>query len=160
MADDGFFIVTALGTLIISTTTVLKTALNTFAKVRRDRHMSEIQSKLLDRLGTAPDVMTYVNSDAYKRLFEQAPTGRNEYASRVLNGIQGGTVLLLAGVALLLLSDAGGFDTDSIRGMRVFGTIFAAVGLGLVASTAWSQRLLRRWGLLGKNTAGDVTELQ
>ena len=63
-------------------------------RASRDIRQLAPWNKLLDRLGSAPDVMTYVNSDSYKRLFEAAPTGRNEYVSRILNGVQAGLASL------------------------------------------------------------------
>lgn len=153
--SDAIYPTIAVTSLIVASAIVLKTALHTFGKVRRDRHMAEIQNKLLDRLGTAPDVMTYVNSDSYKRLFEAAPTGRNEYVSRILNGLQAGLVLLLVGVAMYMMSGSVPEPKD-MQGMRILASILTAIGLGLVISTAWSRHMLRHWGLIEEKKNTDT----
>ena len=155
--SEAIYPTIAVTSLIVASAMVLKTALHTFGKVRRDRHMAEIQNKLLDRLGTAPDVMTYVSSDSYRRLFEAAPTGRNEYVSRILNGLQAGLVLLLVGVAMYMMSGSAPEPKD-MHGMRVLASILTAVGMGLVISTAWSQQMLRRWGLIDEKKNGTDTD--
>lgn len=147
--SDAIYPMIAVCTALVSGAVILRTALTTFARVRRDRHMAEIQTKLLDRLGTAPDVMTYVNSESYRQLFESPGPARNEHVSRVLNGIQGGLVSLFAGIALFAISGAG-FEPEGARALRVLGSIFTAIGLGLVVSTAWTHRMLRTWGLIGQ----------
>jgi hypothetical protein len=153
--EEQIVIALVMITLITSITFVLRTSLQTWGRVRRDRHMAEIQNKLMDRLGTAPDVMTYVNSDAYRKLLEGADTGGNNHASRVLNAMQFGLVLLCGGVGMLATS--GLVRDDGGTFLQVIGGIVVAIGIGLAASAVWSLVLLRKWGLL-KDQSGEGTQ--
>jgi hypothetical protein len=81
-------------------------------------------------------------------------TGKGIYASRVLNTLQGGVVLLCAGIGILIAGDFGG-EADFRNFMKAAGCILIAVGIGLAISAGWSFLLLKKWGFLSENATPE-----
>lgn len=129
---------------------IIKNVVTAIQRSKRDRYLSEVSSKLVDKLGTGPDVMSFAQSDAYQKLLGEQPTGHGQYVSRILNSVQAGLVLLCGGIGLLVAASFGGNSEDQL-GMRVAGSIVIAVGLGMALSAGWSYLLLKKWGFLNGN---------
>jgi ABC-type sugar transport system permease subunit len=126
---------------------IITSIVNAIQRSKRDRYVSEVSGKLVDRLGNGPDVMSFVNSEAYKNLLGGQATGRGVYATRVLNTLQTGVVMLFGGLGLFFGAGVSG-SADGQAFFRIAGGIVLAVGVGLAASAAWSYLLLKRWGFL------------
>ena len=75
---------------------------------------TDVHGKLLERMGTSQEVLTYMDTDAGKRFLEAAPiavglTGKQPVPSpvaRVLTPLQIGIVMTLLGLGLLLLRNS------------------------------------------------------
>ncbi len=126
---------------------IVKNVVLAIQRSKRDRYMSEVSAKLVDKLGTGPDVMSFVESEAYKTLLGEQSTGRGPFVSRVLNSIKGGLVLLFGGMGLFAAGNFGG-DPEFQVFVRASGAIVIAVGAGMVLSAGWSYLLLKKWGFL------------
>lgn len=143
-------------TIFGSMTFLLISIANAVARSKRDRQMAEVSAKLIDRLSPGADVLSFVNSEAYKSILgEQA--GRASYAARILNTLQSGVVLLCAGIGMFVVSNFTGTQ-DFGTFMRVVGGIVIAIGIGLSLSAGWSYVLLKKWGLIPEATA--VNQIQ
>ena len=129
---------------------IVKNVVAAIQRSKRDRYMSEVSAKLVDKLGTGPDVMSFVESEAYKSLLGEHVTGKGPFVTRVLNSLQGGLVLLFGGGGLFVAGNFGG-DPEFQTFVRSTGAIVIAVGLGMVLSAGWSYVLLKKWGLLNGN---------
>lgn len=106
----------------------------------RARRRSELQLRLLDRFGSAPEFIAFLEGDDGRPLRE-ALTGRRSLAVRqVLGAIQLGIVLIALGGGLFVAS-ARQADAD----LHVAAVICAAVGTGLLVAAAVSKRLASRW---------------
>ena len=132
---------------------IVKNVVQAIQRSKRDRYMSEVSAKLVDKLGTGPDVMSFVESEAYKTLLGEQVTGRGPFVSRVLNSIQGGLVLLCGGVGLFVAGNFGG-DAEFQIFVRATGAVVIAVGAGMVLSAGWSYLLLKKWGFLNGSGNG------
>ncbi|MCC6364354.1 MAG: hypothetical protein IT165_12590 [Bryobacterales bacterium] len=130
--------------LFASSAFIIATIVNAVRATRKERYQADVQSKLIEKLGTGADVMSYANSDACKSLLGNAD-GRGTYVTRVLNTLQAGVVLLCTGIGMTVVS---AFADDARLFLQVVGGIVIALGIGLALSGAWSYLLLRRWGLL------------
>lgn len=116
-------------------------------KVQMDLH-----NKLLDRLTSHEELLRYVETGGGKQLFESvnAPmTATPEAApplSRIVWSVQGGIVLAVIGVGMLLLSLRSPEGTgDGIFGL---GIISLSAGIGLIVSGAVGYVLSQRLGLM------------
>ena len=108
----------------------------------RARRRNELQMRLMDRFGSAPELLAYLESEEGQRL-RDAITGRRFQAPRqVLGVIQVGLVLTALGGGLLFASIRHG-DGD----LMTAGAICISVGVGLLVAAVVSKQLLVRWNL-------------
>jgi hypothetical protein len=114
---------------------------------------TEVHGKLIDKLGSSQELLTYMNTDAGKRFLEAAPipvdfeqTERFPNAiARVLNPLQIGIVLTLLGVGLLVLRNS---LPDISEGLLVLGTVVLMPGIGFMISAGITWMLASRLGLM------------
>jgi hypothetical protein len=116
------------------------------ARQRRSELQTEVQTKLIDRFGTAPELIDFLQSDAGRQFvggFHNAP----RYAARekILGGIRRGIIATMLGLGFLAIFAA---DVHDNWGWMYPGFIILALGLGFFLSTWISMRLSRSWGLI------------
>jgi hypothetical protein len=114
-----------------------------YQRSHRDTKMAEITTKLLDRMGSGPELTAFVSSDAYRTLIgtDTAPT--SGFVTRILNSLQAGSVLFAAGAAMLGTANWLPREKDRI-GVGVIGSVLMSVGAALALSGLWSQWLAKR----------------
>ncbi|HET9315288.1 MAG TPA: hypothetical protein VFQ51_06835 [Vicinamibacteria bacterium] len=113
----------------------------------RARRRSELQLRLMDRFGSAPELLAYLESEEGRRL-RDAITGRRIQAPRqVLRVIQLGLVVAATGGGLLWASFRNA-DRDLLTG----GAVCISVGAGLLVAAVVSKQLLVRWNLWTDDT--------
>ncbi len=115
------------------------------AKTKSDkaRYQAEVQARLLDKFGTGPEFVQFLDSPQGRKFLgeiESAPKVRTQ--DRMLSGIRNATVLSFLGGAFTLLS----FFTYE-HGMIFPGLLLLALGLGYLASVILTKRLSREWGM-------------
>jgi hypothetical protein len=132
--------------------------IRTFLDYRRWNRLTNIQTdvhrKLLDRFTSNEDLLAYIHSPAGSRFLESAPitldAGPRSVAGpmgRILWTLQGGVVLIAAGVGLQLVSARIRYGVS--QPLHALGILGAAVGFGLVVSAIISFMISRRLGLVG-----------
>ncbi|MCU1227291.1 MAG: hypothetical protein JWO97_175 [Acidobacteria bacterium] len=132
-----------------ATVAIIITAI-TRSKQRRTELQTQVQSKLIDRFGSAPELIDFLQSDAGHQFvegFHNAP----RYAARekILSGLRRGIITTLLGVALLAIFAA---DIRDNWGFIYPGCLVLALGLGFFLSTFVSMKLSRSWGLIDDRT--------
>lgn len=137
----------AMGTIVWLIKTILdQRRWNRQASLQADAH-----GKLLDRLASNEQLLTYIQTPAGRRFLESAPIPLEEARpmsaplGRVLWSIQAGLVLCAAGIGFIVVS--GRVPKGGDLPMYVIGVVTFAIGLGFVASAAASFLLTRRLGL-------------
>ena len=125
---------------------------NRVAKVQTEMH-----NKLLDRFTNTDELLAYVQSPAGSRFLESAPITldapqRSVGAplSRILWSVQGGIVLLAAGLGLIFVSGRVSL-AEASQPLQVLGILAVALGFGFVVSAAVSYVLSLRLGLIEKS---------
>jgi len=113
---------------------------------RRDSRMAEVTSKLVDRLGAGPDLVNFINSDAYRNLLAGETAAEKGISARILNSLQAGAVLSAAGAALLGTADWIPRQNGKTAA-GIIGSLLLAVGMALVLSALWSNWLMKRWNV-------------
>jgi hypothetical protein len=120
---------------------------------RTFKQQSEIHGRLIEKLGTGPDLVAYMETEAGKRFLTASPMAPGSAlgqhmpnaVARVLTPLQVGIVMTLLGVGLLFLRHAGpGMET----GMTVLGTLALAPGIGFILSAGVTWVLAQRLGLM------------
>ena len=113
----------------------------------RARRRSELQMRLMDRFGSAPELLAYLESDEGQRL-RDAITGRRFQAPRqVLGVIQVGLVVTALGSGLFWAS-----RRLADRDLMTSAAICISVGVGLRLAAVVSKQLLVRWNLWTEDT--------
>jgi hypothetical protein len=126
---------------------------------RVSKVQTEAHTKVIDRLTSNEDLLTYIQSPAGQRYLESAPLviGRAEGPaaapySRILWSVQTGMVATLVGLGFLFVSARWAADEDwsgdFSRMLFLVGVLLLAAGIGFVMSGAASYTLSRRFGLI------------
>lgn len=131
--------------------------IRTFIDARRWNRLATVQTeahnKLLDRFTNNEDLLAYVQSPAGAKflqsspiVLDSAPKSMAAPLSRILWTVQGGVVLMAAGIGLQLI--AGRVSYEAAEPLRGLGILGVALGLGLVISAIISFMIARRLGLI------------
>ena len=140
--------------------------IRTFIDYRRWNRLNNLQTdvhtRLMDRLTTNEDLLAYIQSPAGSRFLESSPipldAGPRSVAAplgRILWTVQGGVVLMAAGVGLDLVGERVRYE--AAQPLRALGILAMALGFGLVVSAVVSFMISRRLGLIGQSN-GPATQ--
>ena len=114
---------------------------------------SEVHGRLIEKFGSTQEITAYMATEAGKRFLEAAPIPVGiepeqrmpNAVARVLWPLQIGVVLVLLGIGLLFLRNAG---PDMNIPMLVTGTVVLMPGIGFILSAGITWVLAGRLGLL------------
>ena len=135
---------------------MFKTLLDFFRQRRMATMMFELQNKVIDKFGTAPEALHYLESEAGRRLLETASTGPTHPRMRVLSSVQMGVVLCAIGVGFFLVR---GVMPEAVQGFTIVGVLGACVGGGFLLSGAVAYWLSKTWGLINGGAESSSTDL-
>jgi hypothetical protein len=113
---------------------------------RRDSHMAEVTTRLVDRMGSGPEVAAFLASEAYRAMLGPEPAQESNLQNRILNSVQAGVVFFAAGGALLGTANWIYFEKPRTV-FAVIGVVLIAVGAALTLSALWSRWLVQRWNI-------------
>lgn len=109
------------------------------AKQRKAEVQAEVQSKLIDRFGSAPELIEFLQSPAGREFVNGVQSAPARFArERIVSGFSRAIVLSMLGVAFLALT----FFYDD--GFAVPAAILASLGIGYLLATFVSYRLSMR----------------
>lgn len=123
---------------------------STFRRYKIAKLQAEVQSRLLEKVGSSQDLLAYAETDAGKHMLESLQVERvvsQVPYGKILGALQAGIVLFCFGSAMLWLR-AHVSTPQSSDGFTVLGALAIALGLGFGFSAAASYFLSRSWGLL------------
>jgi hypothetical protein len=107
----------------------------------------------MDRFTANNDLLAYIQSPAGTRFLQStpialdaAPRSMGAPLGRILWSVQGGVVLVAAGIGLWVVS--GQVGDDGAQPLHALGVIGIALGLGFAASAIISFVISRRLGLI------------
>jgi hypothetical protein len=119
------------------------------------RARTELQTKLLDRIGSGHELAEFSQTEGGQRFLQalsmepgESRISKGMPVDRILGSIQKGVILALLGLGFLFLSlryrmlDPGAFL------FTVVGVIALSLGIGFLVSAGVSYRLSRRFGLI------------
>ena len=112
----------------------------TRSRARRAEVQAEVQTRLIDRFGTAPELVEFLQSPAGRQFVsgvQSAPEALTR--ERVLSGFTRAIILSMLGLAFVVLTFFYGMDHDNP--LPFFAAIFLALGIGYLLATFVSWRL-------------------
>jgi len=107
----------------------------------------------LHKLGTSPEALEYLHSDAGEKLFALASAERANPYNRILGALQAGAVLSLLAVGFLFLR---GMVSEGAEAFSVIGVLGLCLGLGFLASSGAAYLFSKSWGLLDQSAENDA----
>ena len=122
----------------------------TFRRYKIAKLQADVQSRLLEKVGSGQDLLAYAETDAGKHMLESLQVERVLTPvpyGKILGALQAGIVLFCFGGAMLWLRGHVS-NPQSSDGFTVLGALAIALGLGFGFSSAASYFLSRSWGLL------------
>ena len=123
---------------------------STFRRYKIAKLQADVQSRLLEKVGSGQDLLAYAQTTAGKQMLESLQVERvvsQVPYGKILGALQAGIVLFCFGSAMLWLR--GHVSTpQSADGFTVLGALAIALGRGFGFSAAASYFLSRSWGLL------------
>jgi hypothetical protein len=131
-----------------------KTALNFLHNQRLIKLHYALQDKLLDKLGSSPEALEYLHSDAGEKMFALATKERANPFTRILTALQAGAVISLLGLGFMVLRDMVGVEVS--EGFTVIGVLGLCLGLGFLASAAAAYFFSKQWGLINGSAELDA----
>src|ERR1044071_5069209 len=122
-----------------------------YARTQQARYNAEVQTKLIDRFGSGPEMIDFLKSPEG----QQFATGISKLPKlaardRVVAGFTRAIFLTFLGVAFLLLE----LTEMENPGFLIAGAVLTALGLANLVSAAVSLRMSKRMGLVDTN--GDT----
>jgi hypothetical protein len=108
----------------------------------------EMQTRLIDKFGSADELRTYLESDGGKELMKSAPVEKSSPYGRILGSIQAGVILTLGGLAVFLVRHHVPGDQGEEFALMFLGALGIAIGLGFLISAITAFFLSRSWGLI------------
>ncbi len=132
-------------------------AFKTFLNFIQQRQLTKLhyalQDKLLEKLGSSPEAVEYLHSDAGEKMFALATKERTNPYTRILSALQAGAVLSLLGLGFIVLRYLTP-SQDAVEGFSVIGVLGISLGLGFLASSAAAYVFSKNWGLINGSPAG------
>ena len=136
---------------------LIKTMLDQRRWTRLSKIQAEVHTKLMDRLASNDELMTYVQTPSGRRFLESGPSPLPEAApaigapfSRILWSVQAGVVLTVAGLGLMFVGGQFVADSEPAHFFFVIGILTLSLGAGFVVSAAAAYALSRKLGLVDK----------
>jgi hypothetical protein len=126
-------------TMVVTVAVVLMV---TRSRQRRLELQAEVQTKLIDRFSSAPELIEFLQSPTGRQFVSGVQTGPARYArERVIGGVSRAIVTLMIGVAFMVMWAIFG------EFFAIPGILFAALGVGFLLSSFASYSLTLRMGL-------------
>lgn len=113
---------------------------------RRYEVQAQVQTKLIDRFGSTPELIEFLQSPAGREFVngvQSAPALLTR--ERVISGVSRSIILVFFGLCFVGMYFALG--EDDIRGLLVPAAIFVFLGLGFLVAALVSYQLAKRFGL-------------
>jgi hypothetical protein len=126
----------------------------TFRRYKIARLQADVQSRLLEKIGSGQDLLAYAQTDAGRQLLESLQVERvlpQAPYSKIIWALQAGIVLFFFGSAMLWLR--GHVSGPNLDGFTILGALSIAVGIGFGLSAAASYYLSRSFGLISGTRA-------
>ena len=150
---EGFTVLLIAGAIIGTFTWLIRFFIDHRRWLRVSKTQAEVHTKLLDRLTSHEDLMSYIQTPAGRRFLESAPIALEDKPksigapmSRILWSMQAGVVLASLGIGFFMAQTR--FPDDMGEGFYIMGMLVAWLGIGFGASAALAYVISSRFGLV------------
>jgi hypothetical protein len=149
---DGVWIPLVLGTGFFAMIASMS-YLGSKSKSDRARFQAEVQARLIDKFGSGPEFVTFLQSPSGREFMGNIESAPRVYSrERILSGVRKSIVVSFLGAAFIILA----FTPSGAREMIVPGILLLFLGLGFLVSAAMSAKLSKQWGLFDEHPAAAL----
>lgn len=136
--------------IIISSAWVITSIVSSMRQRANTRMRAEIYHKLIDKFGSAAELVEFLRSDAGLRLIEEQTVEPSQPLARILNSIRLGVSLVLIGGGMILVANIWDWTLgqDIWVVIALGGTVALTAGVGFLIAAAISWKLCDMWGLI------------
>lgn len=158
---DGFGFLFIFGAIMGLFVWLVRSVIDQRRWLRVSRTQADVHTKLLDRLTSNEDLMTYIQTPAGRRFLESGPLLTDGEAvpqagtplSRIILSLQAGVVLASLGIGFWIAGSR--FPQEMGEGLYVIGTLATALGVGFVVSAVAAYAISSRFGLVRPTPRGE-----
>ena len=111
----------------------------------RTRARIELNKRLLEKIGSAQEVVQLMQTEEGRQLLEALTVERTTSLAQILGTVQKGVVLTTVGLGAISLRI---FIPTGFAVFIILGVFVGAIGLGLLVSSGVAYRLSKSWDLL------------
>lgn len=154
MNSEELAMIIVMPTMFVTMAWAFKTLVNFYQQRNLTKLHYALQDKLLDKLGTSPEALEYLRSDAGERMLALAVKERTNPYARILSALQAGAVISLLGIGFLVLRPM--VPPDGAEAFSVIGVLALSLGLGFLASSGAAYAFSKKWGLVNGSSAHDA----
>jgi hypothetical protein len=137
----------------LTLTWIMRYAIEHRRWLRATKMRSEMQTRLLERMSSADELLAYVQSPAGQSLLQGVPVsidpaparGLGAPVGRILLAVQAGFVLAAGGAGLLVIRNHVAYEVTEV--LFVLGTVGVSLGIGFALAAGASYLLSHRLGL-------------
>ena len=157
---DPLMVATVVISIVYILAWVIRAIMNHRRWLRMSKLQTDMQNKLLERFTSNEEMLGFIQTSAGQRFLESAsvstepgPRVLSAPVGRMLWSIQLGTVVLVAGIGLQLVSYRLSQYEGAVAGFQVAAGLVIALGIGFILSALGSYLLSRRLGLMDPSPA-------
>lgn len=116
---------------------------------RKIRHKSVLQSKIVDKFSTAQELNDFLQSQEGNKFLDFLKFNGFAPRDKILSSLTRGVILSFLGIALIII---GQIFPEEMRIISAFGIAVFALALGYLISTFISYKLIKKWGIIEKES--------
>jgi hypothetical protein len=154
MNSEELAMIIVMPTMFVTMAWAFKTLVNFYQQRNLTKLHYALQDKLLEKLGTSPEALEYLRSDAGERMLALAVKERTNPYARILSALQAGAVISLLGIGFLVLRPM--VPPEGAEAFSVIGVLALSLGLGFLASSGAAYAFSKKWGLVNGSSAHDA----
>ena len=152
--NENMVMIIVMPTMFVITGWAFKTLLAFVQQRQLTKLHYALQDKLLEKLGSSPQAIEYLHSDAGEKMFALAARERTNPYARILSALQAGAVISFLGVGFLVLRAM--VEPDVAEAFSVIGVLGISLGLGFLASSGAAYAFSKKWGLVNGSSDHDA----
>jgi hypothetical protein len=154
MKSEELAMIIVMPTMFVTMAWAFKTLVNFYQQRNLTKLHYALQDKLLEKLGTSPEALEYLRSDAGERMLALAVKERTNPYARILSALQAGAVISLLGIGFLVLRPM--VPPEGAEAFSVISVLALSLGLGFLASSGAAYAFSKKWGLVNGSSAHDA----
>ena len=137
-------------TIIVSAAWIITSIMKSIKERANTRTRAEIYNKLIDKFGSAPELVEFLRSDAGLRFIEEQTIEPSQPLMKIMSSVRLGVTLALIGGGTLVVANLWDrtFGEDLYNMIALAGTVALTAGAGFIISAAISYKLCQLWGLM------------